>query len=646
MRERFKEIFCNKKLIRKFLFCVLCSVCAAFLVSLGSAAFYYIKGGEYKGKIQIEDTRIHENEKINKEDETYIVSDNGGKIEISFPEKLYINKLQYQYKVSQASEKGCKIKVYTENIYGDDTVEDIEDNFFQYMARSVISVRNKVSKIVFEFPEEDRDLELFDFVIDNSFKCNPFLAVMIGAFTFIILYLVFFYRENAKKPEIATFVCTFVLGGTVLLLQLPFCSGWDEQIHFVNCYDMALTSKAEGTPAAIYYLAGSAPWLNEHNKISVEERIDLIRIMNDQGQENIPDVRSYTPQLISAGYVFQSIGITIGKFLNLPFFCIWLLGKFANTLLYSIGMSLAVAIVPIGKRLLSVISVLPTMIFSSTVYTYDITVNVFIIIGCCVWIKEIINKKEIFSNKWRIVYVVSFIIGCLPKAVYAPLLLCAFFMPSSKFNSPKDKRIFKGTILLVFLALMFSFVLPTLLNPPVVADIRGGDTSVLRQMRYVLGRPFSYGIVLLDNIYRTFMDYTTGYMMSRMAYIGYGTITPLYGMLMISVALTDSYCEIEGQEQYVLKVKEKIISLALIFMTIVLIWTALYLSYTEVGKTGIAGVQGRYYIPFIFWLYMCFRTEKINSSFSKEKYQLIVMLISCGMLMSQIVSLIFVGSCI
>ncbi|MCI9380641.1 MAG: DUF2142 domain-containing protein [Dorea sp.] len=646
MGKRFKEIWGNKKIVHKFLFCVVCSVCAAFLVSLGTAAFYYARGGENKGKIKIEDTRIRENRNIEKEKETYIVSGNGGKIEISFPEKLYINKLQYLYRASQASEKGCEIKVYTENIYGDDIVEDIEDNFFPYMARSVINVKNKVSKIVFEFPKEDLYLELFDFTIDNSFKLNPFLAIMIGAFTFIVLYLLLFYRESAKRPEISTFVCTFVFGVTVLLLQLPFCSGWDEQIHFVNCYDMALTSKAEGTPSAIYYLADSAPWLNEHNKISVEERIDLVRIMNEQGQKIIPDVRSYTLQLSSTGYVFQAILITIGKFLRLPFFCIWLLGKFANILLYSIGMSFAVSIVPIGKRLLSVIAVLPIMIFSSTVYTYDITVNVFIIIGCCIWIREIINKEEIFSNKWRIVYVVSFIIGCLPKAVYAPLLLCALFMPSSKFRSLKDKRIFKSIIILGFLALMFSFVLPTILNPPVVADIRGGDTSVSRQLRYVLGKPFSYGIVLQDNIYRTFMDYTTGYMMSRMAYIGYGTIPPLYGMLIISVALTDSYCETKDQEQSALKVKEKIISLALIFMTIVLIWTALYLSYTEVGQTGIAGVQGRYYIPFIFWLYMCFRTKRINSTFSKEKYQLIVMLISCGMLMSQIVSMIYVGSCI
>ena len=229
MGKRFKEIWGNKKIVHKFLFCVVCSVCAAFLVSLGTAAFYYARGGENKGKIKIEDTRIRENRNIEKEKETYIVSGNGGKIEISFPEKLYINKLQYLYRASQASEKGCEIKVYTENIYGDDIVEDIEDNFFPYMARSVINVKNKVSKIVFEFPKEDLYLELFDFTIDNSFKLNPFLAIMIGAFTFIVLYLLLFYRESAKRPEISTFVCTFVFGVTVLLLQLPFCSGWDEQ---------------------------------------------------------------------------------------------------------------------------------------------------------------------------------------------------------------------------------------------------------------------------------------------------------------------------------------------------------------------------------------------------------------------------------
>lgn len=83
-----------------------------------------------------------------------------------------------------------------------------------------------------------------------------------------------------------------------------------------------------------------------------------------------------------------------------------------------------------------------------------------------------------------------------------------------------------------------------------------------------------------------------------------------------------------------------------ILATIVLIWTALYLSFTEVGETRIAGVQARYYLPFLFLFYLCFRTDKIKNNYKEENYQMVIMLIACGMLMYQIVRIFLVGSCL
>lgn len=39
-------------------------------------------------------------------------------------------------------------------------------------------------------------------------------------------------------------------------------------------------------------------------------------------------------------------------------------------------------------------------------------------------------------------------------------------------------------------------------------------------------------------------------------------------------------------------------------MAVVLVWTALYLSFTEVGKSVISGVQARYYLP-LFLEFIC-----------------------------------------
>ena len=54
----------------------------------------------------------------------------------------------------------------------------------------------------------------------------------------------------------------------------------------------------------------------------------------------------------------------------------------------------------------------------------------------------------------------------------------------------------------------------------------------------------------------------------------------------------------------------KVCTLPLSAGVLVLIWTALYLAFTEVGEVVIKGVQGRYYIPLLlplFWFFIQIR---------------------------------------
>ena len=636
-----KELL-NKRNLKKMSIIIIGSLLLGLIITSGSACINYLKCGEVKGEQAVEDNYVFYGDSIVERDNKYCVSEEGGELIIEFPEETYINKLQYQYETPLSIDNKSEIRVYTKNVYGDESVESIQDSYFAYAPRSVVNIKSEVTKIAFQFPEMNSEINVFNFSIDNSFKWNPLLMIMVSAFSFVLLFLILFYKENAAYPGVATAICIFVFSSCLLFMQPPFCSGWDEQIHFYTSYDMAMTS--DSNLEAIYYLAESAPWLNEHNEISIEERLDLIRILNSQGEMNREGDRGFSLQISSAGYIFQAIAITIGKILQLPFYIIWLLGKFTNILLYSVGMGIAISIVPIGKRLLAVMALVPTMIFTSTIYTYDTTVIVFIVLGTSILLKEIVNREQKFQYKWRWAYFGCIIMGCLPKAVYAPLLLCAFLLPDSKFYSKRDKYIFKGAVTLSFVGLMATFVLPTLINPPTVADTRGGDTSVSRQLGYIFGNPVAYTKVLLGNIKGTFVDYMSGSMINKMAYMGDGTLQVMYSILLMITAITDDYDEMKAKDVYA--IKEKTVSLVAIFATISLIWTALYLSFTEVGRTVIAGVQGRYYLPFLFLFYLCFRSKKIENKFQVEKYQFALMLLAAIMLMNQIYTHFYVYSCI
>ena len=53
----------------------------------------------------------------------------------------------------------------------------------------------------------------------------------------------------------------------------------------------------------------------------------------------------------------------------------------------------------------------------------------------------------------------------------------------------------------------------------------------------------------------------------------------------------DSFCYISWYKVFITLI---------IMITVVLIWVALYLSFTPVGEEAIAGVQARYYLPLLY----------------------------------------------
>ena len=624
-----------KKNIKRILIILICSVAIGVVLSLASAAFNYLRAGDDKGINLVDASQITVEGNVVEKGEEYHVSQNGGTLILEFPEELYINKLQYEYSVAEPLLNDSKIFITYSNIYGDENRKELSDNYFVFASKSVLNIGERVSKIEIVIPEENAELKISNFVVDNNFKWNPFVALVISGISFEVLYLIFYRKQNAKHPGIATSISLLVLGMCLLVLQPPYTSGWDEQIHTAHSYDLAVTGDEQGTPNVISYLTTNSAWFYLHPDISFEERIDYIRVMNQMGDSFGEDMGGYGLRMNSVGYIFQAGAMTVGKLFDLPFYLIWVMGKFANLALYAIGMGIAVAIVPFGKRLLMVVAHFPIMIFLSTVYTYDVTVNVFIILAICIWLKELVNKDQMFGYKWRIAFVACLVIGCMPKAVYAPLILCALRLPSSKFKSKKDAYVTKGLVILVFIMLMSTFVMPTVSSPSSGGDSRGGDTSVATQMSYVLGQPFAYAVVLLKNTFDTAVNYTFGTLMSDFAYWGTASQPVLFSILLVGTLMTDSYAE-KGK-RIVLNVKEKVMAFFVIALTVALIWTALYLSFTEVGETTIAGVQARYYLPFIFLFYLLFKPKKIKSEFKVENYQMVVMLIASGLFVLQLI---------
>lgn len=90
------------------------------------------------------------------------------------------------------------------------------------------------------------------------------------------------------------------------------------------------------------------------------------------GAVEIYERDAYT--LNAVGELHMALAIKVVKYLGLPFYAQFIAGKIANLLLYTLLIYWAIKIIPVGKKFLTSVSLMPTLMIQSTSYTYDIVV--------------------------------------------------------------------------------------------------------------------------------------------------------------------------------------------------------------------------------------------------------------------------------
>ena len=118
-----------------------------------------------------------------------------------------------------------------------------------------------------------------------------------------------------------------------------------------------------------------------------------------------------------------------------------------------------------------------------------------------------------------------------------------------------------------------------------------------------------------------------------MAYLGAGSLTYVIVIYLVTITITSEntvYVQNDKNKWVAenMPVWLKALIYFLVFGVMCLIWTSMYISYTEVGKTAMAGVQGRYYIPLLFPVLFTLSFNRVNSNWNKVRYNVTCLLIS------------------
>ncbi|MCR5608254.1 MAG: DUF2142 domain-containing protein, partial [Lachnospiraceae bacterium] len=540
--------------------------------------------------------------------------ENEGNVEYTLEDVGFVDKLCFKFNSAEDFMVDIKYQKYSDfDKLGE---AEIIEKYYTALNQSVINLEKNIEKVTFIVPA-DKALDYIE--VYNNFTFNKYIFVYLVA-VFIALFLVIDSSMKDENLHKVFFASAILLGILMIVLRTQKFKSWDEQIHFQHAEEVSynrtvMFSVSSYNMATIEMIPDEDTYEEKQN---LENYLDVNEDIICNSKEKSSGYIDYTRK----AYIPQAIGLYIGRKLNIPYGkAIWL-AKFLNLLTYTLAFTFAIKYAKIGKRLVYAIGLLPTSLYIATSFSYDAVVTSFVTLGLVLAINEIASKEDKINPLRIICSVIAISFGSFAKAVYIPYVLILLMIPKKKFYSKKQRVMFMGGLLLVFMIVMSTFILPTLTNTvnnvDEGGDYRGGDTSVTRQMQSIFENPIAYSDLLIGNIEDSFGEFYLGSSSSTFfAYIGEekGNIYFLHFIMIILLIMTEG-----SYESIAIDKKQKIVFGILTFSIACLIWTALYLSFTPVKAESINGVQARYYIPLFLPTFLIFRNKIFDCKVDLHKY--------------------------
>lgn len=402
--------------------------------------------------------------------------------------------------------------------------------------------------------------------------------------------------------------------GLVFIMCFPPYTAPDEQRHIATTYAHASKLLREDP---IFTEAGTVIYRGTDAEIAVDTTVskkhfdniyEALKYSNYDMERN----SSYGILLDVPFWVYfpQILGVALGMFLQLSGFWTIYLGKIFAMLFFSSCVFLSIKIIPWGKNIIFVISLLPITLELASSYSYD-NVILALCLLCISYIMYLIYTKEKISWKdWGIVAVLIFLIAP-GKMFYFLIGGMTFLIPLRKYKNRRQYWLINCGMIILGVLVLLIFRLQYMSNYVGAA----GTESTLDPlaMNYTIGDilgdiPHSIRVLLntfsdrSDFYFNSMLGNSLGWLqVSISASVITGFAIVLFGV---------SVCALPQElEQYSVDRKFRIVNLILCCVMSLGIFAALWISWTPNYYDCIEGVQGRYFLPFLPMLLFTFRNK-------------------------------------
>ena len=436
--------------------------------------------------------------------------------------------------------------------------------------------------------------------------------------------------EKILKPEFLFPLLGSIFGLIFIFITPPFQVP-DEYQHFQYAYAIS-TGKLFGStaaiPSSIQSLINETTTLPGHaeKKISYTRIIQFVYLPLNPAETSpsyYPTTAKYTP----VPYLPVAAAIFVARKLSFNPFDLFYFGRIINLFFWMCLGYFSLRIFPDQKWALLLILLSPMCLFEAGSYSADVFLNSI----SCLWISLCLNyssayRDEALSEKSKLLLISVALLLSFTKSPYIFLLGFFFIIPQKKFGNPHQYRNFLirlfGIACLIFLLSM-----TYLINDKSVS-LKDGSVNMIRQLRYLIGNPLKFPVILLYSIKKLFFHYWY----SSIGVFGYlDTVLPNYIYITYPVILL--FCLLfDKTNKLVHSLRQKTFLVLFCFLSFFTIELSLYLTWTPVGNQIIDGFQGRYLIPVFPALIPLFKNKRLPALVSGSGTGIPVMLYIFAML--------------
>lgn len=458
-----------------------------------------------------------------------------------------------------------------------------------------------------------------------------YMIVCVFILSIICTAICLWIMQTKVSMQLSFAIIYILLGLLYNVVLIPF-SVQDEPTHFAQAYAISsewLGKESVNEEGNIYIYESGLIRMNWCGDRQTEYRFWSNWHYGNYKEQRVSGIYTKASNLPEYVYYVPAVGITIARILNAPYQVILYAGRLFNLLLFVFICALSMKFSGILKDSILAILLIPSVIWVGISYSYDawnfeISLLLF---SYCMYCRQ----RERLCN-WKDVIVLV----CL-GAVLVPVKFIYFIMSFSVLLIPKEK--FKGvwqrsfSCIFTIMGSIF-FALKSRGHSAVsyvtteTVDVRSVSVADMERERYTIGW-------ILENPVQTFKVYINTLFEQGENYI-YKCINGsfldievpkiiIYAILAVAlIVMADNIRKTDWRKS------DRFISAGifaagcgLVLTTFLFVYSFIYIF--SVGT--IAGVQGRYFLPFLVFLPFIIYNDFIQIKEEKKIYMLLLLLL-------------------